>query len=182
MLRAVWWATAAVGPPCVPRVALASLLGAHSLPQDRNLIREDTGGGHLSEGLGSSKLSLFGQDRGWQAYSPPCFCLQKKKKSENKNKYEDYTTETVWMWPAKLEILPVGPFTASACAPSTWMGCEWRESGLSGQSAGVCGAFGWLSPVVCVHTSALSRSNPCGSTFSAPGCRKTPQLLSRGVK
>ena len=106
----------------------------------------------------------------------------KKKKSENKNKYEDYTTETVWMWPAKLEILPGGPFTASACAPSTWMGCEWRESGLSGQSAGVCGAFGWLSPVVCVHTSALSRSNPCGSTFSAPGCRKTPQLLSRGVK
>ena len=54
---------AAEGPTCVPRVAQASLLGAHSLPRGRNLIGEDTGGGRWSEGLGSSELSLFGQDR-----------------------------------------------------------------------------------------------------------------------
>lgn len=85
------------------------------------------------------------------------------------------------MWHAELEILHVGLLTASACAQEHGWAVS-AESGLSGQSAGVCGGFGWLeSSGLCVTQAHAGGSNPCGGTFSAPGCGKHHSFLV-GVK
>lgn len=86
MLRAAWWAMAAAGPPCVPTVADASLLGAHLLPQGWNLNREDTGGVILSLRVWeSSELSLFVRTEDGKL-TVRCFCLLKKRKKKLKQK------------------------------------------------------------------------------------------------